>query len=120
MYPNGEVKTAAGQANGAAGSTSDKVNGPRDVFADENENVFVVDESNQRVQFWSKNAKSGKIVAGTGRSGSALNEFSYPFSLVLDSKKNILVADLQNQRVTSWSPTYDPRTSTGTIIAVSY
>ncbi|CAF1004500.1 unnamed protein product [Adineta steineri] len=117
MYPNGKIETAAGQANGDAGSTSDKLNGPRDIFADENENVFVVDEGNQRVQFWEKNAKSGKTVAGNGTSGSALNEFSYPFGLVLDSKKNILVADMQNQRIIRWSSVYDPRTSTGTIVA---
>ncbi|CAF4430403.1 unnamed protein product, partial [Adineta steineri] len=42
MYPNGKIETAAGQANGDAGSTSDKLNGPRDIFAAENENVFVV------------------------------------------------------------------------------
>ncbi|CAF4872745.1 unnamed protein product [Rotaria sp. Silwood1] len=77
-YQNGEIKTAAGQANASSGSTSDKLNGPRDVFADENENVFVVDAGNQRIQFWEKNAKHGKTVAGNGSAGSALNEFNYP------------------------------------------
>ncbi|CAF3920355.1 unnamed protein product [Rotaria sordida] len=116
-YPNGEIKTAAGQANGTGGSTSDKLDGPKDIFADENENIFIADWSNQRIQYWDKDAKRGKIVAGNGIRGSALNEFSYPSSVVLDSKKNIFVADLQNQRVTSWSSTYDPRTSIGTIVA---
>ncbi|CAF3329730.1 unnamed protein product [Rotaria sp. Silwood2] len=116
-YPNGEIKTAAGQSNGAGGSTSDKLDGPRDIFADENENVFVVDEGNQRVQFWTKDAKSGKTVAGNGTRGSALNEFSYPFRLALDSKKNIFVADLQNQRITRWPSTYDPKKSVGTTVA---
>ncbi|CAF3821898.1 unnamed protein product, partial [Rotaria sp. Silwood1] len=116
-YPNGEIKTAAGQSNGAGGSTSDKLDGPRDIFADENENVFVVDEGNQRIQFWAKDAKSGKTVAGNGTCGSALNEFSYPFRLALDSKKNIFVADLQNQRITKWPSTYDPKKSVGTIVA---
>ncbi|CAF3752831.1 unnamed protein product [Rotaria sp. Silwood1] len=92
-YQNGEIKTAAGQANASSGSTSDKLNGPRDVFADENENVFVVDAGNQRIQFWEKNAKHGKTVAGNGSAGSALNEFNYPIRVLLDSKKNIIVAD---------------------------
>jgi hypothetical protein len=59
-------------------------------------------------------------VAGNGTAGSALNEFRYPSRVLLDSKKNIIVADTQNERITRWSSTYDPRTSAGTIIAVSY
>ncbi|CAF1286121.1 unnamed protein product, partial [Didymodactylos carnosus] len=116
-YPNGKIQTAAGQANGASGSTSDKLDGPRDIFADENENVFVVDTGNQRIQSWRKNAKTGKTVAGNGSAGAALNEFNRPYAVVLDTKKNIIVADLQNQRVTRWPSAYDPRTSFGTIIA---
>ncbi|CAF1633668.1 unnamed protein product [Rotaria magnacalcarata] len=116
-YPNGKIETAAGQANGASGSTSDKLDGPRDIFADEHENVFVVDSGNQRIQSWAKNAKTGKTVAGNGSAGATLNEFNRPYRVVLDTKKNILVADLQNQRITRWPSTYDPRTSLGTIIA---
>jgi hypothetical protein len=119
-YPNGKIETAAGQASGASGSTSDKLNGPRDIFADENENVVVVDSGNQRIQFWGKNAKTGKTMAGNGSAGTALNEFNRPYRVVLDSKKNIIVADLDNQRITRWPSTYDPRTSLGTIVAVSY
>ncbi|UJR18373.1 hypothetical protein I4U23_005277 [Adineta vaga] len=116
-YLNGEIKTAAGQANCAGGSTPDKLSGPRDVVADENENVYVVDEGNQRVQFWEKDAKSGKIVAGDGTRGSSLSEFSYPFRLTLDSKKNIFVSDTQNERVLNWSSVYIPKTSAGKIVA---
>lgn len=119
-YPNGKIETAAGQSNGTGGSTSDKLNGPRAIFADENENVFVVDEGNQRVQFWTKDAERGQTVAGKGICGSALNEFCYPFRLTLDSKKNIFVADMQNQRITRWPSKYDPEKSVGTIVAVSY
>ncbi|CAF1251392.1 unnamed protein product, partial [Didymodactylos carnosus] len=90
---------------------------PADVFADENENVFVADWENQRIQFWKKNAKTGETVAGNGTRGSALNEFSYPSRVLLDSKKNIIVADTQNERITRWPSTFDPKTSAGTIMA---
>ena len=119
IYPNGDVKTAAGQSNGASGSTPDKLNGARDVVADENENVYVVDSGNNRIQFWEKDAKSGNTVAGNGHHGSALNEFNRPYRLAVDSKKNVFVADLDNQRITNWSSTYDPQTSAGKIVAVS-
>jgi sugar lactone lactonase YvrE len=68
LYPNGQIATAAGQSDTRGGSTANKLNGPKDVFADENENVYVADWSNQRIQFWGKNAKNGKMVAGNGTS----------------------------------------------------
>ncbi|CAF4531802.1 unnamed protein product [Rotaria sp. Silwood2] len=116
-YPNGKIKTAAGRPDGAGGSTLDKLTSPSGVFADENENVYVADLHNQRIQFWQKDAKSGKTVAGNGTTGSALNEFNSPIRVLLDSKKNIIVVDLQNQRVTQWSLPYDPTKSVGTLLA---
>jgi sugar lactone lactonase YvrE len=118
-YPNGEVITAAGQADGTAGTTADKLAIPVDVFADENENVLVTDWNNQRVQYWEKNSKSGKTLAGNGTRGSALNEFSYPSRVLMDSKRNVMVADTQNERITQWPFSFDPKTSIGTIVAVS-
>ncbi len=119
LYPNGKLVTAAGQPNEDSGSSSNKLNGPIGVFADENENVYVTDWGNQRIQFWPKNAKSGKTVAGNGSRGSALSEFSGPIRVLVDSKKNIIAVDYQNQRITQWPPTYKPNTS-GKIIAVCY
>jgi sugar lactone lactonase YvrE len=119
LYPDGTIKTAAGRADAKGGSTADTLDGPKDVYADGNENVYVADWNNQRIQYWAKNAKNGKTVAGNTTRGSALNEFSYPSQVLLDSKKNIIVADFQNERVTQWSQPYNTKSS-GTIIAVSY
>jgi DNA-binding beta-propeller fold protein YncE len=119
LYPNGKIRTAAGSPDGQGGSTSDKLTSPSGVFADENENVYVADLHNQRIQLWAKNAKSGKMVAGNSSTGSALNEFNTPIRVLLDSKKNLIVADMQNERVIRWSLPYDPAKSVGTIIAVS-
>lgn len=119
-YPNGDIKIAAGSPQGQSGSTADKLNGPKDVFADENENIYIADWSNQRIQYWEKDAKAGKTVAGIGTAGSRLNQFSYPSQVIIDSKNDVIVADLQNQRIMQWLPNYDPKTSAGTIIAVSH
>ncbi|UJR20444.1 hypothetical protein I4U23_023574 [Adineta vaga] len=116
-YPNGEVVTAAGQANGTGGSTPETLWNPVNVVADKNENVFVADWANQRIQYWEKNVKSGKTVAGNSTRGSALNEFSYPSSVSLDSQGNLIVADTQNERITFWSYPFDPKTSSGKITA---
>ena len=119
-YPNGEIKTAAGQPNGEGGSTADKLTSPADVFADEYENVYVADLHNERIQYWKKDAKSGETVAGNGNAGDGLSEFRYPSQVVLNSKKNPMVADYQNQRITEWPANYKPKSSTGTIIAVRF
>ncbi|CAF3315675.1 unnamed protein product [Rotaria sp. Silwood2] len=116
-YPNGEIKTAAGDPHGHAGSTPDKLNCPVDIFADENENVFISDWYNQRIQYWQKDAKSGRTVAGNETLGTAVNEFHFPTRVLIDSKKNILVADSLNQRIMQWTFPYDPEKSVGTIIA---
>lgn len=113
----GEMVTVAGQSNGRAGSTDDTLWLPVDVFADEDENVYVADWSNHRIQYWRKNATSGITVAGNGTRGSALNQFSYPSRVVVDSKKNIFVADTQNERITKWPFSLDPKSSVGTIVA---
>ncbi len=120
LYPNGQIKTAAGKANGDGGSTADTLTSPSGVFADENENVYVADLHNERIQFWEKNAKSGKTVAGTGTTGSAFNQLHSPIRVLLDSKKNLIITDLMNNRIMLWSLPYDPKTSNGTLIAVSY
>ena len=115
----GEIVTVAGQADGTGGSTPATLSSPVDVYADEYENVYVADWNNHRIQYWEKNATSGKTVAGNGTRGSALNQFSYPSRVLVDSKKNIIVADTQNERITKWPFSFDPKTSMGTIIAVS-
>jgi DNA-binding beta-propeller fold protein YncE len=120
LYPNGKIKTAAGQSSTAGGSAPNQLDGPKSVFADENENVYVADWNNQRIQFWQKDATSGTTVAGDGKRGTALSEFSYPSIVSVDSKKNVIVADFQNQRITQWPPKYDPKISIGTLMAVSF
>ncbi|CAF1260246.1 unnamed protein product [Rotaria sp. Silwood1] len=116
-YPNGDIKTAAGQSDGKSGKAPSMLSGPADVFADENENVFVADWGNHRIQYWGKDAKFGRTIAGNGSQGPALNEFNFPSTVYFDSKKNIIVSDYDNHRVTQWPFAFDPKTAIGTIIA---
>ncbi|CAF4683861.1 unnamed protein product, partial [Rotaria sp. Silwood1] len=97
-FLNGDIETAAGQANGTSGKAPNMLSGPADIFADENENIFIAD--------W-----------GNGSRGPALNQFSFPSTVFFDFKKNIIVSDYENQRVTQWSFSFDPKKSIGTIIA---
>jgi hypothetical protein len=56
--------TVAGQSSGTLGTTSTDLNQPSGIVLDSNNNIYVTDASNNRVQFWSNGASSGTTVAG--------------------------------------------------------
>lgn len=60
-------QTVSGQANGTASSSSACISNPADVTIDTNNNVYVLDTSNHRVQLWSDGSLSGVTLAGTGK-----------------------------------------------------
>jgi hypothetical protein len=64
---NNNSTTVAGQANGTLGTTATFSNNPDGVFIDSNDNLYVSDTSNNRVQLWTNGASVGTLVAGTGR-----------------------------------------------------
>lgn len=61
-------RTAAGQADASFNSTSAFLYYPTGLYLDPDDNVYVCDSSNYRLQFWAKGATQGMTVAGTGRS----------------------------------------------------
>jgi sugar lactone lactonase YvrE len=59
--------TVAGQANGVGGATAAYLRGPIGVLVDSNNNIYVSDSTNHRIQFWANGVSSGTTIAGTGR-----------------------------------------------------
>lgn len=59
--------TVAGQENGTANTDSSSFNYPAGIVIDSNENIYVADGGNARVQFWPAGATSGITIAGNGR-----------------------------------------------------
>jgi hypothetical protein len=57
----------AGQASGTLGSGAAYLKNPNDVLIDINNNIYVCDKENHRVQFWMNGASTGSSVAGTGK-----------------------------------------------------
>jgi hypothetical protein len=69
------ISTVAGQANGAANSTSAFLNNPVDLAVDSNDNVYVLDKLNNRVQLWLNGASSGTTVAGIGKRYTLFSDY---------------------------------------------
>ena len=74
--------------------------GPYDVAVDEDGNVFVVENSSNRVR---KYSASGQLLREWGSSGSAAGQFSFPQSIAVDSVGNVYVADTGNDRIQKFS-----------------
>jgi hypothetical protein len=68
--------TVAGQANTNLSSTAAYLYYPAGVYVDSNENIYVSDSANHRVQLWINGATVGTTVAGTGQSE---REYTYRY-----------------------------------------
>ncbi len=76
--------TVAGSSLLGAGSTSQTLWSPQDVFVDSIGSIYVSDANNYRVQRWFPGASSGTTVV-SGSSGTGTNQFNnskycFPFN----------------------------------------
>ena len=69
---------------------------PRDVFRDNNGNIYVLDRGNSRIQ---KFDNEGIFLLSIGREGQGPGEFLNPTSIEVDLTGNIYVSDFGNKRV---------------------
>ena len=93
-------KHIAGNLNGLSGITQTQFNWPWDVTLDPMGNVYVVDRSNSRLQFFLSGQSNATTIAGVrGVTGTSANLFNLPYSLSFDSQLNIYVADTFNLRI---------------------
>ncbi|CAF1234757.1 unnamed protein product [Rotaria sordida] len=105
--------TVAGQASGTSGTGAAYLRAPTGVIIDSNNNIYVSDSNNARIQEWINGATSGTTIAGTGSSGSAYNRLHSPYFISRDINTNTLyIADYNNNRVMS----YASGASNGTLV----
>ncbi len=74
---------------------------PANITGGLDENIYVVDSGNQRIQKYDKNLK---YVCTIGRKGQGPGEFLTPGSIDVDINGNIWVWDYGNQRIQRFSP----------------
>ena len=123
--------TIAGQSGGGWGTTSSDFDLPSAIVLDSNNNFYVADTLNNRIQYWMNAASSGSTVAGVqgrkkdvnctlftlmmiGPGGSANNELSLPYGIARNPISGALyIADHSNHRVME----YAFGASSGTVVA---
>jgi sugar lactone lactonase YvrE len=93
--------TIVAGGNGA-GKNFRQFSTPTYIFVDKDYSVYVVDESNDRVMKWMKNATIGIVVAGGNGRGANLTQLSSPSGVFVDHLGNVYVADTYNHRVMRW------------------
>jgi hypothetical protein len=99
---SGANGTTVAGGNGR-GSGANQLNLPTGVYVDGTGAVYVVDESNDRIQKWAAGATSGTTVAGGNGPGSGANQFTSPFGVYVDGAGAVYVADRGNHRIQKWA-----------------
>ena len=83
------------------GTGDGELNGPSGLAFDKDDNLFVVDSRNHRVQVFTR---EGKHLRKWGGYGSGEDEFNLPWGIGLDKEANVYVADWNNHRVQKFTP----------------
>jgi tripartite motif-containing protein 71 len=81
---------------GGYGSEDGQFNFPQGVDTDSDDNVFVADTGNDRIQ---KFDSSGTFVTKWGSEGTGDGQFAGPVAIATDSHDNVYVADRYNNRI---------------------
>lgn len=86
---------------GTKGTSEGQLNGPSGLVFDRDENIYVVDHRNHRIQ---KFTKEGRFLGGWGSYGQGEGEFNLPWGITLDHHGDVYVADWRNDRIQKFTP----------------
>ncbi len=110
-YPENNLRNESLARWGKAGEDEGQLNGPSGLAFDGDDNLYVVDSLNDRVQ---KFTKHGKFISSWGTSGAGEGEFNRPWGVTVDLEGSVYVVDWGNSRVQKFSPDGEYRMSFGT------
>ena len=89
---------------GTKGSGDGELNGPSGLAFNKEDDLYIVDSLNHRVQ---KFTKDGRFLLNWGKYGTDIGEFNMPWGITIDKNGDLYVADWRNDRVQKFSPEGD-------------
>lgn len=81
---------------GVRGSGEGEFDGPAGIAIDADDQVYVVDQNNHRIQ---KYTSDGELVLQWGALGSGKGQFNMPWGVCVDAEGQVYVADWRNDRI---------------------
>ena len=73
------------------------------MYIDDDQTIYIADQSNHRIIEWKWNATSGQVVAGGNKEGNEDHQLSYPLDVIVDKERdNLIICDNGNRRVVRW------------------
>ncbi|CAF0962540.1 unnamed protein product [Adineta steineri] len=73
---------------------------PLGIFIDDEQTIYIANNSNHRIMEWKYNAITGLIVAGGNGCGNHLNQLNEPIDVLIDKADNsLIISDSENRRV---------------------
>ncbi|CAF2002633.1 unnamed protein product [Rotaria magnacalcarata] len=105
IHPNARWKQnglAVAGGNGK-GNGINQLSHPCGLYVDDDQTVYVVDQSNHRIMEWKSGVTSGQVVAGGSGQGSGTHQLSQPFDVIVDKETDtLIICDRSNRRVVRW------------------
>ncbi|CAF1116879.1 unnamed protein product [Rotaria sordida] len=91
---------AGGHGNG---SLFTQMGYSRGIFADDQYNIYLSEQTNHRVTLWSvSNTTAGQLVAGGNGVGNTADKLNSPWGIYVNVNRAIFVVDRSNHRVQRW------------------
>ncbi|CAF4908992.1 unnamed protein product [Rotaria sp. Silwood1] len=76
---------------------------PWGLYVDDDQTIYVADQSNHRIVEWKRGATSGQVVAGGNGQGSGDHQLDDPYDVIIDKERDsLIICDTSNGRVVRW------------------
>ncbi|CAF4525292.1 unnamed protein product [Rotaria sp. Silwood2] len=84
-------------------SGMNQLSSPWGLYVDNDQTVYIADNSNHRVVEWKCGATTGRIVAGGKERGNRPNQLNDPYDVMVDKERgSVFICDYANKRVVRW------------------
>ncbi|CAF1374024.1 unnamed protein product [Rotaria sp. Silwood1] len=85
------------------GNGINQLSNPWGLYVDDDQTVYVADQSNHRIEEWKRGATSGQVVAGGNGQGTGDHQLDSPYDVIIDNERDsLIVCDRWNRRVVRW------------------